>query len=319
MTEQRFIKLNRESWMKFDRALRSPREISPDYLSDLYIRLIDDLSYARTHYPQSQLNDYLNDLAVRAHAFIHGTKRERRNRIKNLYVREIPQAVNRNLGYFRTAFIVFAACIAIGVLSSYLDPRFPRMILGDAYVNQTLLNIEMGDPMAVYKSMNKGSMFSRIAVNNVRVAFMAFIMGVGFGVPTIFILLSNGVMVGGFLSFFAQKQLLGVAMTTIFLHGAMELSAIVISAAAGLVMGTRWLFPGTFHRSRKLVEGAKDGLKIMIGIVPFIVFAAAIESYVTRYYLEMPSWVRLMIILVTFAATAWYFLIYPRKFISDVK
>ena len=256
MTEQRFIRLNQGRWEEFEKALQSPDKKSPDVISDLYSNVIDDLSYARTHYAGSEIVTYLNNLAVRAHTYIHGTKREKRNRLVKLYKTEIPLAVLRNSIYLKVSSIVFIGCMALGIFSSVLDPAFPRMILGDTYVNQTLENIEAGDPMAIYKSMSKGGMFTRIAINNVRVAFMAFVMGIGFGIPTILILISNGVMVGGFLTFFAQQDQLGVALSTIFLHGAMELSAIVISGACGLIIGTNWIFPGTYKRSVALVRGA---------------------------------------------------------------
>lgn len=317
MTEQRFIKLNRARWEKFEQALRAPAQTNPDSLSSLYTAVMDDLSYARTHYPESEINDFLNALAVKAHTYIYGTKRERRNRLRRLYTYEIPLAIRENTVYIRVATVIFVVCIALGAVSSALDPAFPRMILGDSYVNHTLENIETGDPMAVYKSMESGGMFARIAVNNIRVAFIAYVLGILAGAPTIFILISNGIMVGGFLAFFAQRGLLGVAMSTIFLHGAMELTAIAIAGGCGLLVGTRWIFPGTYRRRDALVQGAKDSLKIMLGIVPFIVVAAFIESYLTRLYLEMTGPVRLSIVFGTFALIMWYFFIYPRKIVKN--
>ena len=121
----------------------------------------------------------------------------------------------------------------MGILSAANDSMFVRLILGDAYVNMTEVNIESGDPMAVYKEMREFEMFLAITFNNVRVSFMAFVAGLLASFGTGFILLSNGIMVGAFQYFFYQKGLLGEALSVIYIHGTLELSAIVIAGGAG--------------------------------------------------------------------------------------
>ena len=113
---------------------------------------------------------------------------------------------------------------------------------------------------------------------------------------------------------FVERGLFWIAFSTVFLHGAMELTAIVIAGGAGLIMGNSLLFPGTYSRWDSVKMGANDGLKIIVGLTPFILFAAFIESFLTRWYLELSSAGRLLIIISTFAAIIWYFFIYPVKY-----
>lgn len=274
---------------------------NPDRLRELYVLLIDDLSYAKTHFHGSSLSAYLNQLAVAAHQQIYGTRRERRGRLPQFFLREVPETFYAGRRFFGYALLIFLGSIAMGWLSGILEPDFLRLILGDGYVNQTIYNIEQGDPMGVYGDSRSDAMFFMISINNVRVAFIAFILGIFGGIPTALLLLYNGIMVGAFLQFFLQYELLGTAVTTIMLHGAIELTAIVVAGGCGLMLGSAVLFPGTYSRGTFLVMQARNALKIIIGVVPFILIAALIESYVTRLYQDLSDIVRILLIVWTFA------------------
>ena len=96
----------------------------------------------------------------------------------------------------------------------------------------------------------------------------------------------------------------------VFVHGTLELWSIIIAGAAGLIMGNSFLFPGTFTRTQSLIRGGKNGLKIVVGLVPLFVTAAFFESFVTRYS-NMPVWISISILAVSIAFIIWYFIIYP--------
>src|SRR5690554_8209629 len=134
-------------------------------------------------------------------------------------------------------FIIFAIATSIGVISTIHDDSFVRLILGDNYVNETLNNIEQGDPTAIYKSGSEIGTFLGITINNIRVAFLAYAFGVITSVGTAYVLFSNGVMLGAFFTFFYNRDLLFEASKNIWLHGTIEISVIVIAGCAGMVMG----------------------------------------------------------------------------------
>ena len=75
-------------------------------------------------------------------------------------------------------------------------------MLGDNYVNMTERNIASGDPFGVYKQENEWLMWVRIAYNNIKVAMMCFIGGIFFSAGTLWLLTSNGIMLGAFQYFF---------------------------------------------------------------------------------------------------------------------
>lgn len=311
MREVVFIKNNGPKWEKFEQIVKSANRVSADEISDLYLSLQDDLAYARTFYPKSNTTRYLNELTAHFHRAIYKNKKEKGSRFIAFWKYEVPYAVLKSHRQLFYALLVFLVSILIGTVSSANDENFVRLIMGDSYVNMTLENIEKGDPMAVYSKMHGQQMFFAISSNNIYVSFLAYVMGIFFSVGSVYMLFTNGVMVGAFQYMFYQKHILTTALLAIYLHGALELSAIVIAAGAGIVLGNSILFPGTYSRMDAVTEAAKRSLKIIIGLVPVFVVAALLESFVTRYYNVMPQLLRVIIILVSFSFIVWYFILYP--------
>lgn len=314
MRELSFIRTNADRWKRFEQVLRE-EEADPDQLADLYVSVTDDLAYARTHFPEGDAASYLNDLAAEVHQTVYTARREDRGRIVHFFTVEVPRAVGAAQHELLAAFLVFALAVGIGILSATHDPGFARVILGDSYVNMTLENVEHGDPMAVYKEARALDMFFGVALNNVRVAFLTFTVGLFFSVGSAYMLLQNGVMLGTFHTLFAQQDLLAESLLVVYIHGTLEISAIVIAGAAGFVLGNGLLFPGTFPRRTAFKNAARQGSIIAVGLVPVFLLAAFLEGFVTRHT-SMPVGLHLLIIGSSLAFVLWYFGVRPRR-VSD--
>lgn len=313
MREITFLKENSGRWKEFEQLIgntESSHTANPDMLADLFVRITDDLSYAKTHYPNSNTTRYLNDLAARVHQAIYKNKKEKSSRILNFWKYELPYLFKNSHKQFLYAFLIFSVSAALGAFSARYDENFLRLILGDSYVNMTLENIKNGDPMGVYKEMYPLEMFAMIAFNNVKVAFIAFAIGLVFSVGTGYILFFNGVMIGAFQYFFYERGLFIESASVIWIHGTIEIFSIIVGGAAGLVLGNSFIFPKTYSRMTSFMMGAKQGVQIIVGIVPFILVAAFIESYVTRYT-DMRLAIKLSIIFISLAIMVGYFIIYP--------
>ncbi|KAA3621153.1 MAG: stage II sporulation protein M [Flavobacterium sp.] len=312
MREAAFAKQNKDKWLKFENVLRNNVQVSPDELSSLYVEITDHLSYAQTFYPGSNTLRYLNGLSVLAHQKIYKTKRESRSRFITFYTQEFPLFFSKYHKQLLISFLTFALFALVGAFSAASDGNFVRLILGDGYVNMTLDNIEKGDPMAVYKQIGEMNMFLGITINNIRVALLAFSLGVFFSLGTLFILMRNAIMLGSFQYFFYEQGMLWESARTIWIHGTIEISVIIVAGAAGLVFGNGILFPGTYSRMQSFVRGAKDGLKILISTIPFFIIAGFLEGFVTRHT-EMPDWLAILIIGGSLFLILYYYVIYPIK------
>lgn len=310
MREAAFVKQNKEKWIAFEKAIALKLKTDPDKLADYYIHLTNDLSYARTYYPESKTLLYLNSLASQAHQKIYINRREDKNRIINFWKIEFPLFFYKYHKTLLYSFIIFAAAVCIGIISVLNDDSFIRLILGDAYVNETINNIDNGDPTAIYKSGSEIGTFLGITINNIRVALFAYAFGVITSIGTAYLLFRNGVMLGAFFTFFYTKDLLFEASKSVWLHGVIEISVIIVAGCAGLVMGNSILFPKTFSRRVSFMKGAKDGLKIVISTIPFFIIAGFIEGFITRYS-NMPVWLAMTIIFSSLALVVYYYIVYP--------
>ena len=312
MKEVTFIRQNIEKWREAEQVAEHMTTTDVPTLADTYIDVTSDLAFAQTHYPQSKITLYLNNLASALHNEIFRVRRYRWSRLWTFWTHEVPLTMWEARRELLLSFTVFVASAAIGLLSQLFDPEFCRIILGDSYVDMTLQNIAEGTPMAVYDSDAEDAMFGSITLNNVRVSFVVFVMGVFTSVATGFFLFKNGVMLGSFQTFFAQHGLLWQSALAVWLHGTLEISAIIVAGAAGMAMGNSWLFPGTYPRLVSFRRGARRGLRIVVGTVPVFVVAGFIESFLTRHT-EWPDALRLTVIGGSLAFVIYYFIILPKK------
>ena len=310
MRETNFIEQNKTKWRDFEVVLDAPQS-DPDQLNDLFIQVTDDLSYSRSFYPNRSVRVYLNGLGQRVFGAIYKVRRSPWRKLANFWMDELPQLIHESRHAFRLSFFVFTVSMLIGALSCAMDEDFANIILGESYVEMTMENIRSGDPMAVYKAKGAFSMSFAITLNNLYVTLLIFALGVFFSLGSLAILVSNGIMVGAFQYFFIKEGLFLDSFLTIWTHGTIEISCIIIAGAAGMTMGQGLVFPGSYSRMQAFQRSARRGIKILLSVAPLIVLAGFIEGFLTRLT-ETPAIIRAMFILVSLLFMVVYFVWFPR-------
>jgi uncharacterized membrane protein SpoIIM required for sporulation len=308
MREALFVKQNSKRWEEYEHL----KDMGADELAESFISITDDLAYAKTFYPDSTTTKYLNGLAASFHQSIYKNKKEKAGRLISFWKYELPLIFYRHRKPLLYSFLFFLVFSLMGALSARYDNTFVRLILGDNYMNMTNDNIAKGDPFGVYKQGNSFLMFMQIAFNNIMVELLTFVMGIFLSVGSIYQLMKNGVMIGSFEYYFFSRGLGFQSVLVIWLHGTLEISAIILAGGAGLVLGNSLLFPKTYTRLESLKKGAADGLKIGIGLIPIFLTAAFFEGFVTRHT-EMPVWLSLSILIASLTFIIWYVIMYPFK------
>jgi uncharacterized membrane protein SpoIIM required for sporulation len=316
MNELQFLHKNINKWEEFEAFLNKGNQTNPDKVSDMFIRLTDDLAYSRTYFPDAQATQYLNQLTQKAHRVIYQNLPNNKNRIKNFWGSEFPLLIFHSKREVLVSFTILVISVLIGIVSNKYDSGFVRIILGDRYVNMTLSNIQSGDPLAVYKSMNQFDMFLGITLNNINVAFLAFAFGILTPLGTGWVMFRNGVMLGTFQSFLAQHGFLIDSIATVWVHGTFEIFAIVVAGAAGITVGNSIVFPKTYSRIESFKRGAMRGSKMVLGLVPVFIIAGFLESFITRYT-QAPYAVRFGIIFASLASIIFYFYLYPLHLLKN--
>jgi uncharacterized membrane protein SpoIIM required for sporulation len=321
MREARFIKKNVNKWTQYQQeALKDP-----DEMADRFITLLDDLSYARTFYPKSKVTKWINGIAASIYQNIYQNRNHNFSRVWSFWKLELPLLFSRYHRVFLFTFILFCSFVAAGVISSATDSDFAPDYFNNnvqaGYYDETISRIEQGDPFGVYKDDNPFSMFVRIAYNNISIAFKTVVFGVLFGVGTMMLMWTNGVMLGCFQYIFFSQGLGWQSIMVIWIHGTIEISSVVIAGCAGFILGFGWLFPGTYSRKQSFLRAAKDAMKICISLVPFFIIAAFFESYITHLMsntfqtnstdIGLPVPVSILILSASFYLILWYFVLYP--------
>jgi len=309
-----FIKKNIDKWKQYQYETTT----DPDEMASRFTELVNDLGYSRTFYPHSKVTQYLNGLASRIYLGIYKNKKEASSRILRFWKTELPLVIRKYHREILYSFIIFLLFAIMAAFSAAHDETFVRGVLGDGYVEMTEDNIAKGDPFGVYKNGDQFSMFMFIAEHNIQVSFLVFIAGLFVSIGTVWLLFTNGVMLGAFQYYFFAKGLGLKSVLVIWIHGTLEISSIIIAGAAGLILGNSILFPGTYKRIDSLKRGAKDGLKCLIGLMPVFIAAAFLEGFVTRYS-TMPVWASISILILSLTFIIWYFVIYPIRLSKKMK
>ncbi len=304
--ESEFINKNKGKWKSLERNIQMEKT---DFLKD-FNELSDDAAFAQTYYKNRSVRVYLNYLLGQLQGGMLNKRGKLDRNIGEFWKKTIPTAMYHARFVLLISFVVFIAFCCIGYYSASQDSNFVQEVFGEQYVTQTIKNIEEGDPMAVYKKQEPVEMFIQIAFNNIRVGLFAFAMGCLFGIGSLFTMVINGVMIGAFMYFFYSRGLSTDFNLAVWMHGTFEIAMLVIEAAAGFVMGLGLINRGTLTTTQSFYLSSRKGIHILIATLPFTIFAAVIESFITRFT-EIPNWIRASFIISCLLFTLYYFVIYP--------
>lgn len=309
MRESRFIDQNLDKWQKIERAITSEK-LPAEEMESAFVELNDDLAYARTFYKNRAVRLFLNNLLAPVYNTLHRGRRANWKSIVTFFTVDAPRMNFAARKYMLVSLFTVLIGFSIGYFSTRHDPEFANTILGNDYVRMTEANIAKGDPLAVYKQESPGAMFQHIATNNLRVAAYFFLFGALFCIGAMYLLMSNGIMLGAFTYLFTSRGLATEYVLTVYQHGTLEILTMVIEGAAGIMLGAGMLFPGTLSRTRSIQNAARKSIVMFLVCVPIIVLAAFIESYLTRFT-GLSTALRSSIIILSLFFMLYYFIIYP--------
>jgi len=320
--EALFIKKNKDRWLRIQHM---PSD-DPDEMASDFVQLVDDLAYAKTFYPTGKVTNYINAQASNIYLNIYHNRKEESNKLVNFWKYDLPLTIRKHYKVIIFSFAFFALFYIIGFFLAKHDEDLMGQMLGaggDGYIEDTKDRIRSGNPFGIYEGGSSVAVWLGIMVNNILVALRDFASGIAFGLPALYNMGKFGVMVGTFDQLFAMHGLGGSFWLVVFAHGTLEITGFVFIGAAGLILGKSFLFPGTIKRIDALKQGAKDGAKIMIGLLPVFAVAAFFEGFVTRLYnnegltftingYNFP-WFTALVVLLSTIFVIGYFVVYPYK------
>jgi uncharacterized membrane protein SpoIIM required for sporulation len=292
MNVERWIKARNASWLRLEHLLSCvgkdglnslPRKELQE-LGLLYRTVSSDLSRARSMQLGQDMQIYLNNLVVKAHNQVYQRKIDQGSDLLDFFLTGFPRLVRHHFIYVVAAFLLSAVPFTVSFNYAKDDVHFGQMELFEKHpmVPEDLWPlIERGQLWTDQVEGYSGAMASRIYTNNIQVSIMAFVLGITFGVGTVFVLFQNGLVNGALFGVCAAHHMAGKLFAFTFGHGVLELSAIFISGAAGLLLGRALLFPGQLKRLDALKLVSRDALGLFAGTVPMLLLAGLIEGFIS--------------------------------------
>ncbi|HLM02608.1 MAG TPA: stage II sporulation protein M [Pyrinomonadaceae bacterium] len=313
----RFIDERKNNWQKLEGLLEiletSPLRGLPRAqvreLGELYRRAASDLAIARAESRDPKLVNYLNSLVIRAHGRIYRADAKGAGLIWQFFARDFPQAFRRTWRYTALAFAVFMLFGVASFLLCYYDLNFADELgLGS-------IRLAVQTDLHWWNRINDANQVeaSGILTNNILVALRAFAFGAFFGIGTLYVLIYNGLLIGGVLGVcYAINPAFGNSLVTFMVgHGVVELSCIFIAGGAGMYIGYSMINPGDLSRGQALKKNGMEAARLAIGCACLLVIAGIIEGFLSPSML--PPWIKFGTGILTGVAMYSYLLLVGRE------
>lgn len=243
----------------------------------LYRQVAADLSSVREDPLSQRPAEYLNQLLGRAHNLIYAGRGGPSSGIVHFYSTVFPQVFRATFKYTLAAFAVFLAAAVAGFLVCLADPGFQRYFLGPN-MSDTIARRQMWTHSVV---TIKPLASSLIMTNNLAVSLTAFAMGITGGLGTIYMMATNGLLMGVISAACWQAGMLMQLVDFVVSHGVLELPAIFIAGGGGLLIARGLLFPASMPRGDALTYYGGQGIKLALGIIPLLIVAGVIEGFIS--------------------------------------
>lgn len=287
MDFRRWIARRDQDWQTLDQILtrmetRGIKFLATEdiqQLASLYRATSADLARAQTHNLNPRLRQNLQALITRAYSQIYqGDRRQEWGKVKEFYLWQLPLVLRQTGIYTMAAFGIFCFASAIAWWYSWRDPAFLELVVPGDLISTVRDEgqLWMGSILTM-----KPVAASGIMINNLSVAFGMVAGGVVVGLWTIYALFYNGLLLGAVGTLVAQHNLAIPFWGFVFPHGSLELPAIFLAGAAGLLIAKGIVWPGPYRRSYAIKQQAIAAAQLVFGIVPLLIIAGIIEGFIS--------------------------------------
>lgn len=297
MDYARFVRLRRPVWEGFEAQLaatrRSLRGTGYGTLEDMALRyrqVLHDHALAAARFPGTAAARRLQSLALEGTRRLTGEGRRGPASLSSFFSRTFPRAFQRQLGLLGIAVALFLFAAVWGLTLAVLRPALGLSLLGPAAVR----GLEEGElwTKSLVTTIPPSISSSGIATNNLSVALTAWSGGVLAGLVPLYVVLLNGLMLGAVVGVTLHYSMAGALLTFISAHGLLELTLILVSAAAGLSIGRALVAADDRPRSLTVREAALGSLAVLLGCLPWFVLLALVEVFISPS-LAVPAGVKL--------------------------
>ncbi|MCB9451050.1 MAG: stage II sporulation protein M [Anaerolineaceae bacterium] len=279
-TADEFIKLREADWKRLEALVNSRKgrkrltTAEVHELGTLYRAITSDLALSRRDFPNQRVTLFLNQLLTRTHGYIYQQESNDFKAFIYTFTHRIPTLFRQKIGYFLVALALFLIPAIIGYRLADINPAVAEP-LGLSAQRQILANHETWTDIPANE---RPAASTFIMTNNIRVALLCFAGGIAFGLFSVYVLVTNGLIIGAVLGLAAHYGMGSSLLGFVVGHGVIELSVIFMAGGAGLQLGWALLNPGLYSRRDALSQAARRAVLIAVAAVPLLIIAGIIEG-----------------------------------------
>jgi uncharacterized membrane protein SpoIIM required for sporulation len=292
MDYSRFVALRRPLWDRFAAdlaAARRPAGLAYAAVEELALRyrqVLHDHAYARARFPGTGAATQLARLAVAGGTLLRREEPQRFSLLR-FFLQRFPRAVHAHAPFLGIAAGLFATAALLGLGVAVFEPGVATALLGAANVE----NLQRGElwTESLTTTVPPAYSSSLIATNNMSVAVLAWAGGALAGLGSLWVVVLNGFMLGAVFGSTARYGMATALLEFVAAHGPLEITLILVSAGAGLAMGSALLRAEDLPRSVTLPRAAREALVVLLGCLPWFLLLGAVEALLSPHP-ELP-WV----------------------------
>jgi len=171
---------------------------------------------------------------------------------------------------------IFFATLILGIVVTMKDPSIGQGFL--TLFKDTVMEGITGDPPIV--------LFVKVFLNNLQACLLLFLGGASLGAVTLFILSTNGIIIGSIVEVVREKQGVELILAAIIPHGVFEIPSFILSGALGFLLA-KALHDEWHGTGDAAASAARYGRFFVIVILPLILLAAVVEAFITPQIINL--------------------------------
>ncbi len=294
--QTQFIDKHQQLWQDFEQWLdyqalsrwaknskKKPVEKPADIdLPHAYRQICHHFALANSRMYSPILVERLNKLVVRGHQTLYSSRTHLMRDIMRYFSGGFPALVRKEWKVVSIAAALFYVPFIAIIIAIQINPDIAYSIMSG---DQLRSMEEMYDPdlhSRLGRERESDSdvlMFGHYIKNNTGIGFQVFAGGMLYGIGTLFFTLFNGIFIGAVFGHLTHLGFIDTLYGFVVGHGSLELNAIVLAAAAGLMLARALIMPGRKSRKRALIDDGKSAVTMMYGVATMFILAAFIEAF----------------------------------------
>lgn len=261
----------------------------------LYRAALSSLSVARAISLDRNLTSYLENLCTRAYLCLYSTRRRPIDVLTHFLSRAFPLRVYQLRYHLLGAALIFFAGVGVAAALTARDDEMFYTFVSSGYAQgrgphastESLRHVLFSGASTTDGALSQFA--SHLMTHNARIGILSATLGVVFGLPVLYFMFENGLILGAFISLYASRGLTVELFSWLLPHGVTEILALLLCGGAGLALGEAVLFPGASSRRAHLARRGREAGVVILGAVGMFFMAGLIEGFFRQRVQDIPT------------------------------